>query len=95
MRRAARIDKNHNEIVKALRQVGCSVQSLATIGKGCPDAVIGWRGSNYLVEIKNGSKPPSQRKLTPDEQTWIVAWKGQVTVVGSIEEAFKAVGITT
>ena len=52
MRRAAKIDANQTEIVKALRQVGASVQSLASTGKGCPDLLVGFRGVNWLLEVK-------------------------------------------
>ena len=64
MRRAAKVDANQTEIVKALRQVGASVQSLAATGKGCPDLLVGIRGLNFLIEVKDGAKPRSDRKLT-------------------------------
>lgn len=91
MRRAARVDDNQAEIVKTLRYVGCSVTSLASIGRGCPDIVVGYNGVNYLMEIKDGSKPPSKRKLTPDEQTWHEEWRGQVAVVESVQDAFRVI----
>ncbi len=96
MRRAAKIDANHNEIVDALRKAGCAVQSLATVGKGCPDLVVARGGKNYLIEVKDGSKTPSQRKLRPDEQAWHSYWQqfGQVAVAETIEQAFEIVGIT-
>jgi len=87
MRRAARVDDNQAEIVAALRAAGCTVQSLAAVGKGCPDAAVGFRGRNLLLEIKDGAKPPSKRKLTPDEERWHAAWRGQVAVVESVDEA--------
>lgn len=93
MRRAARVDDNQAEIVAALRVAGCSVTSLASIGKGCPDIVVGRAGVNYLLEIKDGSKVPSKRRLTPDEQSWHGAWRGQVSVVESIADALVAVGL--
>ena len=39
--RAARVDQNHVEIVKALRDHGAFVVSLATVGKGVPDLLVG------------------------------------------------------
>lgn len=36
-----RVDANHSQIVKALRQCGVSVLSLAPVGHGCPDLLIG------------------------------------------------------
>ena len=82
MRRAAKIDANHGEIVKALRSVsGVSVCSLAGVGCGCPDLLIGANGRTYLVEIKDGEKWPSHRTLTPDQRTWIRKWTGSPVVV--------------
>jgi arginine repressor len=94
MRRAARVDDNQAEIVAALRAAGCTVQSLAAVGRGCPDLLVGRTRStgtqrNYLLEIKDGAKPPSRRKLTPDEQAWHAAWRGQVAVVESVDEALE------
>lgn len=93
MRTAARTDANHTEIIEALRRSGCTVQSLASVGKGCPDIAVGVRGMNYFLEIKDGSKPPSKRKLTPEELVWHSTWRGQVVTVESVEQALKAVGV--
>ena len=94
MRRAAKIDDNQREIVSALRRVGCSVQSLAGVGRGVPDLVVGFRNRNFLLEIKDGSKPQCKRKLTPDEQNFHSMWKGQVVIVENVDEALRAVGVT-
>lgn len=93
MRRAARIDANQQLIVHALRQAGASVHSLASEGSGCPDILVGFRQRNYLLEIKDGNKPPSARALTADEKEWHAGWHGQVAVVESVEEALTVVGI--
>jgi hypothetical protein len=87
-----RVDANHTEIVKALRQMGCSVQSLAIIGHGCPDLLVGVRGvRNVLMEIKDGTKVKSSRKLTDAEQKWHDSWHGDVVVVNSVEEAVRII----
>jgi hypothetical protein len=86
-RRAAKVDGNHGEIVKVLRQCGASVQSLAQVGDGCPDILVGFRGQNLLLEIKDGSRPPSARKLTVDQVPWHAQWRGSVAVVHSVESA--------
>ena len=91
MRRAARIDANQQEIVKALQSIGCSVAPLSTVGNGMPDLLVGARGVNYLLECKDGDKPPSERKLTPDQERWHAAWKGQTAVVYCVEDALRAV----
>lgn len=91
--RAAKIDANQKEIVAALRKLGASVSSTATIGKGFPDLIVGFRGVNYLLEVKTGSKPPSERKLTPDQVLFHAKWTGQIVVVKNIDEALKAIGL--
>lgn len=89
--RAAKTDANQTEIVEALRQVGCTVQLLHMVGKGCPDLLVGKHGINLLIEVKDGAKPPSARKLTPDQQVWHDSWRGQVTVVCDVGEALEQV----
>ena len=90
MRRAARIDRNQPEIVAALRSVGATVQPLHTIGNGCPDLAVGYRGKNLLMEVKDGLLVPSKRALTADELKWHVMWEGQVVTVDSVEAAIAA-----
>ena len=51
------------------------------------DLLVGWRERNYLVEIKDGEKPPSARTLTADQREWHAAWAGQVLVAESVEDA--------
>lgn len=87
MRLRSRTDRNQGEIVKTFRSLGCSVQHLHTIGKGCPDVLIGYQGINLLVEIKDGTLKPSAKKLTVDEQKWHETWLGQVYVVDSSDSA--------
>ena len=89
----AKVDRNQAEIVAALRSVGASVQSLAAIGKGCPDLLVGWRGSNYVIEVKDGRVVPSKRKLTPDQVRWHDAWNGRVHVVSSVTDALSLLGV--
>lgn len=83
----ARVDANQSAIVEALRKLGATVLHLHTIGKGAPDIAVGYMGKNALIEIKDGSKPPSARKLTPDEERFHAEWRGQVAVVESVDEA--------
>jgi hypothetical protein len=92
MRRAARTDGNHTEVVGALKNIGASVQSLAALGDGCPDLLVGYRGRNFLIEVKDGAKSPSARKLTDDQEIWHDSWRGAVSVASSVEEA---IAITT
>ncbi len=92
--RAAKIDANQNAIVDALRKAGATVQSLASVGKGVPDLLVGIRGRTALLECKDGAKPPSARKLTPDQLTWHAAWQGgTLAVVDSPEAALRVLGV--
>jgi hypothetical protein len=80
MRRAGKIDANQNLVVKQLRQLGYSVRITSMLGNGFPDLLIGKHNKNYLVELKDGSKPPSQRRLTDAEVEFIDSWQGTVIV---------------
>jgi len=82
-----RIDSNQNDIVKILRKLGASVQILSNVGKGCPDLLIGLNGNNYLIEVKDGEKSPSQQKLTDCEQSFFYSWKGQACIINSMQSA--------
>lgn len=100
-RRAARVDHNQADIVRALRAVGATVQSLAAIGQGCPDLLVGvvdrdtGERRNVLLEVKNPNVPKSDQVLTPAEEQWEENWEGQYTVVRTVDEALRAVGIQT
>lgn len=89
MRQAAKTDENQKLIVQALRKAGASVQSLAAVGKGCPDLLVGYNGINYLMEVKDGNKVPSARKLTIDQEHWHSVWTGAVHIVKTEDEALK------
>lgn len=81
MRKIARVDQNQSEIIDALRKCGASIQSLAQIGAGCPDLLIGYRGHNYLAEVKDGKKPPSERALTAAQLDWHAQWRGNDVMI--------------
>lgn len=92
MRRRARIDANHEAVVQALRRAGAQVQSLAAIGGGCPDLLVAKHGKVCLLEVKDGTRRPSERRLTPDEERWHAQWTNHlpVRVVQSVDEALEA-----
>ena len=90
MRKHGRTDSNQSDIVKALRKAGATVQSLADVGGGCPDLLVGYFGYCILFEVKDGTLPPSGRKLTPKEKAWHKSWNGQVDIVETAEEAIAA-----
>lgn len=88
---ARKVDANHREIVGVFLAMGASVASLAALGAGVPDLLVGYCGKNYLVEVKDGEKPPSQRKLTPAQQKFHAAWLGSVRIVESVDQAIDLV----
>ena len=86
--RAARTDANHEEVVKALREAGATVQSLASVGKGVPDLLVGFKSQTMLMEVKDSAKPPSKRRLTEDQLRWHGSWRGgPLAIVDSPESA--------
>ena len=92
MRRAARVDANQGAVMAALRAIGCSVTDLSGVGAGVPDLLVGFRGISGLIEVKDGSKPPSERKLTRQQEEFHRLWRGRPpVVVTSIDEAIREV----
>lgn len=83
--RAARVDANQPEIVATFRKFGWSVLIISQL-KNCCDIVVGKNGFNILVEIKDGSKPMSQQKLTAGEDKFLSAWLGEWMVIRSVDE---------
>ena len=84
MRRAAKVDLNHAEVVTALRRLPCEVLSLAALGKGCPDLLALFRGRLTLLEVKQPGEKPNAAQAA-----FAVRWP--VVVVHSGEEAVLAV----
>lgn len=97
MRRAAKVDSNQTEIVNALRGVGATVLLTHQL-KNAFDLLVGYRGQLFIVEVKDGKKVPSKRKLT-DGETGCKADFERVGVayhiVESTEQALKLIGATT
>jgi hypothetical protein len=89
----AKVDDNQREIVRALRDAGASILHLHRVGGGCPDLAVGFRWATYLLEVKDGSKPPSAQKLTPAQSDWFRDWRGHAVVVNSPEAALAAIGV--
>jgi len=79
--------------VSAVRNVGADGYITSNVGKGFPDISEGYRGMNVLIEIKDGSKPPSKRQLTPDQKRFHLKWSGQVNIAHSVTEAFEIIGL--
>ncbi len=61
-----RKDANHADVVKAFRELGAYVVDCAAL-KNAFDLLVIHDGKYYIVEVKDGKKPPSQRRLTIGE----------------------------
>ena len=85
-----RVDANQPEIVADLRKVGASVLLLHEVGEGCPDICVGFRGMNYLIEIKT-----EQGMLNPVQLDWHRNWQGQRAIARTSEEALRIIGAIT
>ena len=82
---AQRVDTNQKEIVDALRSIGCTVE---VIGRPV-DLLVGHRGNNYLIEVKQRGK--EKRKDQQDQRDWMLAWRGQVNVCFDGMDAIRCV----
>lgn len=83
---AKRVDANQQEIVQALRAIGVSVW---VIGEPV-DLMIGYRGRSGALEVKDGSRPPSERKLTAQQVDFFRDDRGFHRVVETTDEAIQA-----
>jgi len=89
--RRRRADENQAEIVGDLRAIGAYVLHLHTIGGGCPDIVVLWRGVRWMFDIKG-----SQGRLFQKQRDWHRIWReagGNVAVIRTSEEAFRIMGM--
>jgi len=98
MRKHGRTDANQTEIVAHLRMISRSVRLTvfvsSAMGNGFPDLVIGYLGRNFLIELKDPKKPPSERKLTEAESLFHGKWDGQIATCGTVDEILKVIGLT-
>lgn len=79
-----RSDANRGLIVDALRKAGVKVYDL-----GEPlDLLTGYRGILSLLEVKDGERKPSERRLRPSQQAFFDEWHGYpIFKVETVEEA--------
>jgi hypothetical protein len=89
--RVRKVDANQPFMVATFRALGCSVWITSEIGRGAPDLVIRKGGQVRLIELKDGAKPPSARKLTPDEQEFQAEWSPVYVVIETQEQAHQLV----
>jgi len=89
MRYAKRIDSNQTEIIAAFERLGCQV---LVVGEPVDLAIVMPGSSrNVFVEVKDGSKPPSARKHTPQQVKFFADWRGDKATVSSLEDVINLV----
>lgn len=86
MRSAAKVDNSQRELVPYILAHGATFQSLATVGGGCPDGIVGFMSVTDVCEFKSGpeKKPRAfkdgrRRKGSSTEAAqaaWHAQWKG-------------------
>jgi Holliday junction resolvase len=91
LRRAAKVDSTQAAIVKALRGYGCSVTSLAPVGNGCPDLLVGIHKRTGLIECKTDEASRTKTQGLRDKQIkWWQEWKGgPVAIVTDVDGALR------
>lgn len=88
-----RRDDNHKAIVAALRKAGWHVQDTSQAGNGCPDLFAAKGGRLVPIEIKDGAKRPSERRLSESEQKAHAAFAAAGVTVAVIETIEQAVSL--
>ena len=87
-RRAAKVDDNQSEVVAYFRKTGWTVLIISQL-KNCCDIFVSKNGRTIAVEIKDGKKPPSARKLSDGEIKFKEGWQGEYALIESIEDIQK------
>ena len=78
-----RSDGNAAAIIEAWKRVGATVEPI-----GRPtDALVGFRGVNYLFEIKT-----ARGRLRTSQAAFLERWRGQAAVIRSVDEGLWAIG---
>lgn len=77
-RYAKKRDTSERPIIEALKGIGMDVVQIDRP----VDLAAGWRGQNYLIEVKTGKAKPN-----PEQARFIETWRGQVVVLRDVDEA--------
>jgi hypothetical protein len=88
VRKRARRDANHNDIVRVFEDLGCSWFDTSAISGGL-DGLLGVSGIDQRVEIKNPNALRGKKqalRLTGDEKDEFERWKGRPPVVITTQE---------
>lgn len=72
------------------------MEILSGVGNGVPDLMCSinhGKGPITLLEVKDGAKKPSARKLTGPEKEWHSLWHEHVFTVRNLDECMKALNL--
>lgn len=86
LRRYARRDSNEPALVKTIKHFGATWLSLSIVNG--PDGLIGWRGRNYLVEVKT-----VKGKHKPGQTVFAETWAGTIHVLRTENDVCELLGI--
>lgn len=82
-------DKNQNQIVWELTELGFSVYDLHNVG-GFVDIIVGFEDNNYLFEIKT-----PKGYLSKGQKEFFASWRGNVTLIRCTEDAINRIKMKT
>ena len=83
-----RVDENQRTITHTFIALGASVLNLSTVGRGCPDLLIGYRGISCLVECKSSDKAT----FTEPQVKFMQEWRGgPVSRIDSVDAAIRLI----
>ena len=83
----SRTDSNQSIIAKTLRRAGATVQTLHEVGNGVPDLLVGYKGKNFLLEVKT-----DKGQLNEKQVEFFHNWKGNCYVVRTEHAALQSIG---
>ena len=90
-RRAPKKDDNHHQIVAVFERLGAHTEDVSMVEEFC-DIIVTRAAKVAMVEIKDGAKTPSRRKLTPGEvkfkDRWVAAG-GTWVLIETIDDVIK------
>ena len=82
-------DDNHKEISDEFIRLGAGIKDVSSL-PDFVDILVTYAGQTVAVEIKDGSKVPSARRLTPGEEKFRDYWTqhgGKWACIETIEQA--------
>jgi hypothetical protein len=82
-RYAKKRDASERPIIAALKSMGMDVYQIDRP----VDLVCGFRGANYLVEVKTGKAKPN-----PEQANFLETWRGQAVVLRNATDAINWAG---